>query len=111
MSKNPFGNMGDLLKQAQAMQERLGKIQEKAATKTVEASAGGGMVTVTANGAMQVIKVVIDPEVIKAEDREMLQDLLVAATNEALRKAKELMAEEVKSLTGGMGIPGLPGLL
>lgn len=111
MSKNPFGNMGNLLKQAQAMQERLGKIQEEAATKTVEASAGGGMVTVTANGAMQVIKVVIDPEVIKAEDREMLQDLLVAATNEALRKAKELMAEEVKSLTGGLGIPGLPGLL
>ena len=111
MSKNPFGNMGDLLKQAQEMQERLGKIQEEAATKTVEASAGGGMVTVTANGAMQVIKVVIDPEVIKAEDREMLQDLLVAATNEALRKAKDLMAEEVKSLTGGLGIPGLPGLL
>lgn len=111
MSKNPFGNMGNLLKQAQEMQERLGKIQEEAATKTVEASAGGGMVTVTANGAMQVIKVVIDPEVIKAEDREMLQDLLVAATNEALRKAKELMAEEVKSLTGGLGIPGLPGLL
>lgn len=111
MSKNPFGDMGNLLKQAQAMQERLGKIQEEAATKTVEASAGGGMVTVTANGAMQVIKVVIDPEVIKAEDREMLQDLLVAATNEALRKAKDLMAEEVKSLTGGLGIPGLPGLL
>jgi DNA-binding YbaB/EbfC family protein len=111
MSKNPFGNMGNLLKQAQEMQERLGKIQEEAATKTVEASAGGGMVTVTANGAMQVIKVVIDPEVIKAEDREMLQDLLVAATNEALRKAKDLMAEEVKSLTGGLGIPGLPGLL
>ncbi len=111
MSKNPFGNMGNLLKQAQAMQERLGKIQEEAATKMVEASAGGGMVTVTANGAMQVIKVVIDPEVIKAEDREMLQDLLVAATNEALRKAKDLMAEEVKSLTGGLGIPGLPGVL
>ncbi len=111
MSKNPFGNMGNLLKQAQEMQERLGKIQEEAATKTVEASAGGGMVTVTANGAMQVIKVVIDPEVIKAEDREMRQDLLVAATNEALRKAKDLMAEEVKSLTGGLGIPGLPGLL
>ena len=107
MSKNPFGNMADMMKQAQAMQERLGKIQEKAETKTVEASAGGGMVTITANGGMKIIKIAIDPEVLKSEDPEMLQDLLVAATNEALRKAKELMAEEVKGLTGGMGIPGM----
>lgn len=107
MSKNPFGNMGNLLKQAQHMQERLGKIQEEAAAKTVEASAGGGMVTVTANGAMQITKIHIDPEVLKADDREMVQDLIVAATNEALRKAKDMMAEQVKSLTGGMGIPGL----
>jgi DNA-binding YbaB/EbfC family protein len=107
MSKNPFGNMADMMKQAQAMQERLGKIQEEAETKTVEASAGGGMVTITANGGMKIIKIAIDPEVLKSEDPEMLQDLLVAATNEALRKAKELMAEEVKGLTGGMGIPGM----
>ena len=107
MSKNPFGNMGNILKQAQAMQERLGKIQEEAAAKTVEASAGGGMVTVTVNGAMQMTKVTIDLEVMKSEDPEMLQDLLLAATNEALRKAKDLMAEEVKSITGGIGIPGL----
>ena len=99
--------MGNLMKQAQEMQERLGKIQEEAATKTVEASAGGGMVTVTANGGMKITKIVIDPEVLKSEDPEMLQDLLVAATNEALRKAKELMAEEVKGLTGGLGIPGM----
>ena len=107
MSKNPFGNMGNLMKQAQAMQEQMAKVQEEAATKTVEASAGGGMVTVTANGAMQIEKVVIDPEVVKADDRDMLQDLLVAATNEALRKAKDLMAQEVKSITGGLGIPGM----
>ncbi len=107
MSKNPFGNMADMMKQAQAMQERLGKIQEEAETKTVEASAGGGMVTITANGGMKIIKIAIDPEVLKSEDPEMLQDLLVAATNEALRKAKENMAEEVKGLTGGMGIPGM----
>ncbi len=107
MSKNPFGNMADMMKQAQAMQERLGKIQEEAETKTVEASAGGGMVTITANGGMKIIKIAIDPEVLKSEDPEMLQDLLVAATNEALRKAKALMAEEVKGLTGGMGIPGM----
>lgn len=107
MSKNPFGNMGNLMKQAQEMQERLGKIQEEAETKTVEASAGGGMVTITANGGMKITKILIDPEVLKSEDPEMLQDLLVAATNEALRKAKELMADEVKGLTGGMGIPGM----
>jgi DNA-binding YbaB/EbfC family protein len=107
MSKNPFGNMTNLMKQAQAMQEQLGKIQEEAKTKTVEASAGGGMVTVTANGSMKITKIAIEPEVLKSEDPEMLQDLLVAATNEALRKAQELMAQEVKGLTGGMGIPGM----
>lgn len=107
MSLNPFGNMGDMMKQAQAMQEKLGKIQEEAETKSVEASAGGGMVTITANGGMKITKIVIDPEVLKSEDPEMLQDLLVAATNEALRKAKELMAQEVKGLTGGLGIPGM----
>ncbi|RMH32538.1 MAG: YbaB/EbfC family nucleoid-associated protein [Nitrospirae bacterium] len=107
MSKNPFSNMGNLLKQAQAMQERIGKLQAEAANKVVEASAGGGMVTVSVTGAMQVANITIDPEVLKAEDREMLQDLLVAATNEALRKAKEMMAEEMKALTGGLGIPGL----
>jgi len=107
MSKNPFGNMSNMLKQAQAMQEQMGKIQAEAATKEVEASAGGGMVTVRVSGAMQVVNVAIDPEVMKSEDRDMLQDLLVAATNEALRKAKEMMAEEMKSLTGGLGIPGM----
>ena len=110
MSKNPFANMGNILKQAQAMQEKMGKIQEEAANKVVEAAAGGGMVTVQANGAMQVTKITIDPEVLKGGDQDMLQDLLVAATNEALRKAKELMADEMKSLTGGLGIPGLPGM-
>ena len=107
MSKNPFSNMGNLMKQAQQMQEQLGKIQEEAATKTVDASAGGGMVTITVNGAMHVTKVTIDPEILKSDDNEMVQDLVLAATNEALRKAKDLMAEEVKSLTGGMGIPGM----
>ncbi len=107
MSKNPFANMGNILKQAQEMQSKIGKIQEEAATKTVEATAGGGMVTIQANGAMQITKIAIDPEVLQAGDSDMLQDLLVAATNEALRKAKELMAEEMKSLTGGMGIPGM----
>ncbi len=105
--KNPLGNMGNILKQAQAMQEQMAKIQEEAASKTVSGTAGGGIVTVTANGAMQIVGVVIDPEVIKSGDVDMLQDLVVAATNEALRKAKELMEGEMRALTGGMKIPGL----
>jgi DNA-binding YbaB/EbfC family protein len=107
MTKNPFGNMGDVLKQAQAMQEQMAKIQQAAAAKTVDGTAGGGMVTVTVSGAMQVVAVKIDPEVIKSGDTEMLQDLIVAAANDALRKAREMMTEEMKSLTGGLQIPGL----
>lgn len=107
MTKNPFGSMGDVLKQAQAMQEQLAKIQQAAAAKTVDGTAGGGMVTVTVSGAMQVVAVKIDPEVIKSGDTEMLQDLIVAAANDALRKAREMMTEEMKSLTGGLQIPGL----
>ncbi len=107
MTKNPFGNIGNIMKQAQAMQEQLAKLQEQAAGKTVEGTAGGGMVAVTATGAMQVVAVKIDPEVLKSGDIEMVQDLVVAATNEALRKAREMMTEEMKSLTGGLHIPGL----
>lgn len=107
MSRNPFGNMGNLMKQAQAMQEQLAKIQEQSAAKTVEGTAGGGMVTVTVSGAMDVVSVRIDPEVMKSGDAEMLQDLLVAATNEALRKAREMMSDDMKAVTGGLKIPGL----
>jgi DNA-binding YbaB/EbfC family protein len=95
------------MKQAQAMQEQMAKVQEQAAAKTVSGTAGGGIVTVTANGAMQIVSVVLDPEVVKSGDVEMLQDLIVAASNDALRKAHEMMAEEMKSVTGGLKIPGL----
>lgn len=105
--KNPFGNMSAILKQAQAMQEQMAKLQEQAASKTVDGTAGGGIVTVTANGAMQIVAVRIDPEVVKSGDVEMLQVLVAAAANEALRKAKELMEGEMKALTGGLKIPGL----
>jgi hypothetical protein len=111
MSKNPFGgmgNLGNIMKQAQAMQERLAKLQAEVATKTVAASAGGGMVTVVANGGMEVVSIRIDPEVLRSNDAEMLQDLTVAAVNEALRKAKEMVAEEMKGVTGGLQIPGMP---
>ena len=98
---------GDIMKQAQQMQEQLAKLQEEAGKKTVEASAGGGMVTVVANGKQEILSVKIDPEVLSGNDRAMLEDLLVAAVNEALRKARDLMAEEMKTLTGGLQIPGL----
>ena len=105
--KNPFGNMGNILKQAQAMQAQMAKVQEQVAARTVTGTAGGGSVTVTANGAMQLVGIVIDPEVVKSGDVEMVQDLVMAASNDALRKAREMMADEMKSVTGGMNVPGL----
>ena len=105
--KNPLGNMANHKKQAQQMQAQMAKLQEEAATKTVTGSAGGGMVTVTANGALEVVSVRIDPEALKDADAEMLQDVVLAATNEALKNARQLMAEQMKSVTGGMNIPGL----
>ena len=105
--KNPFGNMANIMKQAQAMQAQMAKLQEEAATKTVTGTAGGGMVTVTVNGAMEIVKVVIDPEAAKSGDAEMLQDVVMAASNDALRKAREMMAAQMKAVTGGMNVPGL----
>ena len=105
--KNPLGNMGNILKQAQAMQAQMAKIQEQVALKTVTGTAGGGSVTVTANGGMQLVGIVIDPEVVKSGDVEMVQDLVMAASNDALRKAREMMTDEMKSVTGGMNVPGL----
>lgn len=106
---NPFDlpGMGDLMKQAKAMQERLTSLQEEVGARTVEASAGGGMVTAKVNGKLQVLSVTIDPEILRADDREMLQDLVVAAVNEALRQAQAMMADEMSKLTGGLRIPGL----
>ena len=105
--KNPLGNMANLMKQAQAMQAQMAKLQEEAATKTVTGTAGGGMVSVTANGGMEIVSVVINPEAAKSGDVDMLQDLLLAASNDALKKARQMMADEMKSVTGGMNIPGL----
>ncbi|MBM4120534.1 MAG: YbaB/EbfC family nucleoid-associated protein [Nitrospira sp.] len=107
MSKNPFGNMGNIMRQAQAMQDRLAKLQEQAATKVAEGSAGGGMVTVKANGAMEIVSVAIHPDALTSGDGELLQDMVTAASNDALRKVKDLMASEMKAITGGMPVPGL----
>lgn len=98
---------GNIMKQAQELQERMAKLQEEAGHKTVEATAGGGMVTVKMNGRQELLSVTIDPEVINAEEADMLQDLLVAAVNEGLRRSKELVSEELKGMTGGLNIPGL----
>jgi DNA-binding YbaB/EbfC family protein len=100
-------NLGSIMKQAQKMQAQIAKIQEELALKTVEASAGGGMVAVVANGKQEIVSLKIEPEVVDPKDVEMLQDLVVAAVNEVLRKAQEMVAEEMRKVTGGLQIPGL----
>lgn len=99
--------MNDLMRQAQMMQRKMAKMQEDLKTKELEASAGGGMVTVRVNGDQEVLKITIDPAAVDPEDVEMLQDLVLAATNEALKKAKDMVQGEMSSITGGMKIPGM----
>jgi DNA-binding YbaB/EbfC family protein len=100
---------GDMMRQAQKLQNEIQRIQEELADKTVEASAGGGMVTVVANGKQDIVSVKIDPEVVSQDDIEMLEDLIVAAVNESRKRAQELAMGEIAKVTGGMGLP--PGLL
>ena len=102
-----FGNMTGLFKQAQEMQAKLARVQEELAQKTVEASSGGGMVQVTVTGQMVVSAVKIDPAVINAQEKDMLEDLVLAAVNEGLRRAREMVAEQMSKVTGGIKIPGL----
>jgi len=99
--------MGNMLKQAQKLQEKMLKLQEEMSEKTVEASSGGGMVRATANGRQQITALAIDREVVDPEDVEMLQDLIIAAVNDALSRSQEMMSAEMSKLTGGMNIPGL----
>ncbi|HJX60704.1 MAG TPA: YbaB/EbfC family nucleoid-associated protein [Thermodesulfobacteriota bacterium] len=98
---------GNLLKQAQQMHTKIAQLQEEMAGKTVEASSGGGMVNIVMNGKQEVLSIRIDPEVVNREEIEMLQDLIAAAMNEAIRKSHEMMTEEMKKITGGLSIPGL----
>jgi nucleoid-associated protein EbfC len=102
-----IGAMGNLLKQAQDMQARMAKIQEELANKTVEGSAGGGMVRVTVNGQFNVTAVKIETTVVNVDEKEMLEDLILAATNDGVRKARELVSSEMSKITGGLKIPGL----
>ncbi len=95
------------MKQAKKMQERMARLQEELETKTVDASSGGGMVSVVVNGKFEIISLKIEKDVVSAEDVEMLQDLVMAAVNEGVRKAQEMATAEMSKITGGLNIPGL----
>ncbi len=101
-------DFGDVIRQAREMQDRFAKLQEELAARTVEASAGGGMVTVTANGRQEILSVRIEKEVVAPDDVELLQDLVRAAVNEALARSREMMAAEMAKITGGLNFPGIP---
>jgi DNA-binding YbaB/EbfC family protein len=100
-------NLTGMMKQAQKLQARMMEMQAELGNRTVSAQAGGGMVEAVVNGRLELVSLRIDPEVVVAEDVEMLQDLIQAAINEALNRSREMMAAEMAKLTGGMQIPGL----
>lgn len=100
-------NMGGMMKQAQKLQKKMLKMQEELALKTVEVSAGGGMVKVVASGNQKIQSISLEKEVVDPEDIEMLEDLVLAAVNDALNKSQEMVSSEMGKLTGGMNIPGL----
>jgi DNA-binding YbaB/EbfC family protein len=101
------GNMNQMLKQAKKMQEQMLKMQEEMEEKSYSASSGGGAVSVKISGKKELQEIVIKPEVVDPDDVEMLQDLIIAAVNEGIRKADEGSADEMSKLTGGLNIPGL----
>ena len=101
--------MANMMKQAQKLQSKMLQLQEELAQKTVEASAGGGMVKVVANGKQQIVSVQIEKEVVDPDDVDMLQDLVQAAVNDALARSQEMANAEMSKLTGGLSIPGLTG--
>lgn len=107
MSQQPDFN--NLLAQAQQLQQQMLRIQEQARSKTVEASAGGGMVTATMTGGFELRALKIDPQCVDPNDLQLLQDLVIAAINQAIQKAQEMVQDEMQKVTGGMGLP--PGLL
>jgi DNA-binding YbaB/EbfC family protein len=103
-------DLSNIMEQARGMQEKMAKIQQDLARKTITGTSGGGMVTVTVNGQGDVISIAVEPAVIDPAEAEMLQDLIVAATNDGIRKARELGKQEMAQLTGGLNIPGLSNL-
>lgn len=100
-------NFGNMMKQAQKLQSKMLEMQEELGNKTVTAQVGGGMVEVVANGRQEILSLRIDPEVVNPDDTEMLQDLILAAVNEALNRSREMVSAEMAKLTGGLKIPGL----
>lgn len=110
MAKGGFpggmGNMGNMMKQAQKMQKEMMKLQEEIEQRTVEASSGGGAVTVVITGKKEIKSIILNPEIVDPDDIEMLQDLIMAAVNEAIRQADEMAAKEMSKITGGLNLPG-----
>ena len=104
---NTNKNMSNVVKQAQKMQEEMERVQSELEEKTVEATAGGGMVTVTANGKKEILSLKINPEAVDPDDVETLEDLVMVAVNDAIKQADEMMAEGMSAVTGGLNIPGL----
>ncbi len=103
------GNMGKMMKQVQQMQKRMAKLQEELNEMTVEATSGGGVIRVVANGKKEVQEIIIEKEAVEDGDVDMLQDLILSAVNEALRRADEMAADEMQKITGGLNLP--PGML
>ena len=103
---------GDMMRQAKILQDKMARVQEELGDKVVESSVGGGMVAARANGRQELLSITLEPEVVNPDDIEMLQDLIVAAVNDVLKKSQEMAAQEMSKLTGGLKIPGLkiPGL-
>jgi len=102
-----LGNIGGFIKQAQQMQKKLAETQEELKNRVVEGTAGGGMVSAMVNGHQDLLKLTIDPQVVDPDDVEMLEDLILAAVNQAVKKSKELAREEISKVTGGLAIPGM----
>ncbi|MBF7097201.1 YbaB/EbfC family nucleoid-associated protein [Alkalibacter mobilis] len=111
MARNKFpggaGNMNNMMKQVQKMQQEMQRVQAEVQEREVEATAGGGAVKAVATGKKELVSIKIDPEVVDEDDVEMLEDMVLAAVNEALRKAEEMVSQEMGKVTGGMNIPGL----
>ena len=99
--------LSGMVKQAQQLQAKMAALQEELGHRTVEATSGGGMVTVTVNGKQELLSLIIEPDILKDEDRELIQDLVLAAVNEGLNRSREMVQNEMQKLTGGLNIPGL----